>query len=84
MTIALALAGTIAQALAGAVQRLKASDVPDAGNDARILLAVALNIERSRLTLVMPMRCQQMHRRILNINPSPHFAPASVANYWSP
>ncbi|KPU84624.1 SAM-dependent methyltransferase [Marinosulfonomonas sp. PRT-SC04] len=54
MTIAQALVGTIAQALAGAVPRLRKSDVPDAANDARILLAAALNIERSRLTLVLP------------------------------
>lgn len=45
---------TAAQALADAVQRLKAADVPDAANDARILLAAALGVERSRLTLVMP------------------------------
>lgn len=45
---------TIAQALADAVQRLKAADVPQAGNDARILLAAALGIARSRLTLVLP------------------------------
>lgn len=44
---------TIAQALANAVQRLKAAEVPDAANDARILLAAALKIERSRLTLVL-------------------------------
>lgn len=45
---------TAAQALAKAVQRLKAADVPDAANDARILLAHALGLERSRLTLVLP------------------------------
>ncbi|MCK4713800.1 MAG: peptide chain release factor N(5)-glutamine methyltransferase [Marinosulfonomonas sp.] len=45
---------TTAQALALAVQRLKAADVPDAANDARILLAHALGIDRSRLTLVLP------------------------------
>lgn len=45
---------TAAQALAAAVQRLKVADVPDAANDARILLAHAVGIERSRLTLVLP------------------------------
>lgn len=45
---------TASQALAEAVQRLKTADVPDAANDARILLAHALEIERSRLTLVLP------------------------------
>ena len=45
---------TIAAALADAVQRLKAAEIPDAANDARILLAAALGIERSRLTLVLP------------------------------
>ena len=45
---------TIAQALSLAVQRLKASEVPDAANDARLLLAAALGIERSRLTLFLP------------------------------
>jgi len=41
-------------ALANAVQRLKSAKVPDAANDARILLAHALKIERSRLLLVLP------------------------------
>lgn len=45
---------TNTQALADAVQRLKAAGVPDAANDARVLLAAALGVERSRLTLVMP------------------------------
>lgn len=45
---------TASQALADAVQRLKAANVPDAANDARILLAHAMGIERSRLTLVLP------------------------------
>lgn len=39
--------------LANAVQRLKSANVPDAANDARILLAHALKIERSRLLLVL-------------------------------
>ena len=45
---------TAAQALAEAVQRLKTANVPDAANDARILLAHALGVERSRLTLFLP------------------------------
>ncbi len=45
---------TAAQALVDAVKRLKAANVPDATNDARVLLAYALGIERSRLTLVLP------------------------------
>lgn len=45
---------TAAQALAEAVQRLKAANVPDAANDARVLLAHALGLERSRLTLILP------------------------------
>lgn len=45
---------TAAAALFDAVQRLKAANVPDAANDARVLLAHALGIERSRLTLVLP------------------------------
>ncbi|WP_456390469.1 peptide chain release factor N(5)-glutamine methyltransferase [Profundibacter sp.] len=45
---------TASQVLADAVQRLKAADVPDAANDARILLAHAMGIERSRLTLILP------------------------------
>lgn len=45
---------TIAQALTDAVQRLKAAGVPEAGTDARVLLATALGIDRSRLTLVLP------------------------------
>lgn len=45
---------TIAQMLAAAVQRLKAANVPDAANDARLLLAFALDIDRGRLTLVLP------------------------------
>lgn len=49
---------TIAQALAGAVQRLKQADVPDAANDARALMAAALGVERSRLTLVLPDHMQ--------------------------
>lgn len=45
---------TIAQMLAAAVWRLKAANVTDAANDARVLLAFALEIERGRLTLVLP------------------------------
>lgn len=45
---------TASQALAKAVQSLKAANVPDAANDARILLAHAMGVERSRLTLVLP------------------------------
>ena len=45
---------TAAKALAEAVKRLNAADVPGAANDARVLLAHALNIERSRLTLILP------------------------------
>lgn len=45
---------TVAQALARAVQVLKSAQVPDATIDARILLADALEIERGRLTLVLP------------------------------
>ena len=43
-----------AVALANATARLKAAQVPDAANDARILLAYVLNIDRSRLLLVLP------------------------------
>ena len=45
---------TAAQALAEATKRLKAANVPNAANDARVLLAHALGTERSRLTLVLP------------------------------
>ncbi len=45
---------TAAAALADAVRRLKVANVPDAATDARVLLAHAMGIERSRLTLVMP------------------------------
>jgi release factor glutamine methyltransferase len=45
---------TGAQALANAIKRLKSADVPDAANDASILLAHALKIERGRLILVLP------------------------------
>lgn len=45
---------TGAQALANAVKCLKAANVPDGANDARILLAYALEIGRSRLTPVLP------------------------------
>lgn len=44
---------TITAALADAVQRLKAADVPGAANDARVLLAASLGVERSRLTLML-------------------------------
>ncbi|WP_371168921.1 peptide chain release factor N(5)-glutamine methyltransferase [Aliiroseovarius sp. 2305UL8-7] len=40
--------------LVGAVRRLKAAGVDDPARDARILLAYAIGIERSRLTLVLP------------------------------
>ena len=43
-----------AVALANATARLKAAQVPDAANDARILLAYVLKIDRSRLLLVLP------------------------------
>ena len=43
---------TGADALARAAARLSAAGVPQAGRDARILLAHVLDIERSRLTLV--------------------------------
>ncbi len=42
------------QALANAIKRLKSADVPDAANDAHILLSHALKIQRSRLILVLP------------------------------
>ncbi len=45
---------TIAQALARAVQTLKAANLPDAAIDARVLLAYALGIDRGRLTLGLP------------------------------
>ena len=45
---------TLNEALVVAIQALKNAGVPDAANDARILLANALEIERSRLTLILP------------------------------
>jgi len=45
---------TVNEALTAAIQALRAADVPDAANDARILMAHALGIERGRLTLVLP------------------------------
>lgn len=45
---------TAAAALFDAVARLKAANVPDAATDARVLLAHAMGVDRSRLTLVMP------------------------------
>lgn len=44
---------TGAVAVAKAIARLKAADVPSAATDARILLAHALGIDRSRLTLAL-------------------------------
>jgi len=43
---------TANEALVAAIQALTAADVPDAANDARILMAHALGIERVTLTLV--------------------------------
>ena len=45
---------TANEALAAAIQALTAANVPDAANDARILMAHALGIDRGRLTLVLP------------------------------
>ena len=45
---------TVNEALAAAIQALRAAEVPDAANDARILMAHAMGIERGRLTLVLP------------------------------
>ncbi len=45
---------TVNEALTAAIQALRAADVPDAANDARILMAHALDIDRGRLTLVLP------------------------------
>ncbi|AXX98127.1 peptide chain release factor N(5)-glutamine methyltransferase [Profundibacter amoris] len=45
---------TVNEALTAAIQALRAADVPDAANDARILMAHALGIDRGRLTLVLP------------------------------
>lgn len=45
---------TAAEALRGAVQRLKAAGVPDAARDARLLLAHAIGIGADRLTLHLP------------------------------
>ena len=45
---------TVNEALAAAIQALRAAEVPDAANDARILMAHALDIDRGRLTLVLP------------------------------
>jgi release factor glutamine methyltransferase len=45
---------TVNEALTAAIQALRAAEVPDAANDARILMAHALGIERGRLTLVLP------------------------------
>lgn len=45
---------TIAQALVRGVRVLKTAQVPDAANDARILLAFALSVDRARLALVLP------------------------------
>lgn len=43
---------TANEALVAAIQALTAADVPDGANDARILMAHALGIDRARLTLV--------------------------------
>ncbi len=45
---------TVNEALTAAIQALRDADVPDAANDARILMAHALGIDRGRLTLVLP------------------------------
>ncbi len=45
---------TVALALVRGVRALKTAQVPDAANDARILLAFALSIDRARLALVLP------------------------------
>ena len=45
---------TVNEALTAAIQALRAAEVPDAANDARILMAHAMGIERGRLTLVLP------------------------------
>ena len=44
---------TANEALIAAIQALNAADVPDGANDARILMAHALGIERATLTLVL-------------------------------
>ncbi len=44
---------TANEALIAAIQALRAADVPDGANDARILMAHALGIDRARLTLVL-------------------------------
>lgn len=45
---------TVNEAITAAIQALRAADVPDAANDARILMAHALGVDRGRLTLVLP------------------------------
>jgi len=45
---------TVNEALAAAIQALRAAEVPDAANDARILMAHILGIERGRLALLLP------------------------------
>ncbi len=44
---------TANEALVAAIQALNAADVPDGANDARILMAHALGIDRATLTLVL-------------------------------
>lgn len=45
---------TVNEAITAAIQALRAAEVPDAANDARILMADALGVDRGRLTLVLP------------------------------
>ena len=45
---------TVNEALTAAIQALRGAEVPDAANDARILMAHALGIDRGRLTLALP------------------------------
>jgi len=45
---------TVNEAITAAIQALRAADVPDAANDARILMAHAMGVDRGRLTLVLP------------------------------
>ncbi len=45
---------SVAQALADASRHLKQAGIADPARDARILMAHALNVERSRLTLMQP------------------------------
>ncbi len=50
------MSATVQELLMGGIAQLRAAEVPDAPRDARLLLAAALGIDRSRLTLVMPDR----------------------------